>query len=181
MIVDSAMDFDEAVAGTGAPREIVETLALLDVRYVGFDDGLHAGQIVVHRDVATELGEIFDLLWALKFPIAQAVPVVRYAWSDEASMAANNTSAFNYRLIAGTRRLSRHASGRAVDINPRQNPVLYADGRGAPAGAVRRPGSPGTFAEGHPAVLAFTAKGWRWGGHFDHVKDYHHFEKSGDG
>jgi peptidoglycan L-alanyl-D-glutamate endopeptidase CwlK len=92
-------------------------------------------------------------------------------------MAADNSSAFNYRLIAGTDRLSRHALGRAVDINPRENPAIYPDGRIVPAGAVRRPGKPGTFTEDHPVVRAFREKGWRWGGDFTHLRDYHHFEK----
>ena len=108
-------------------------------------------------------------------------PIVRYGWSDEASMAADNTSAFNYRLIAGTDRLSRHATGRALDINPRRNPAVYPDGRIAPAGAVYRPGSPGTFTGEHPVVLAFRERGWRWGGDFTHLQDYHHFEKRASG
>ena len=177
VIADSRMDFPEAVAGTAAPGEILAALTLLDVRYAGFDGRLHTGQIVVHREVAGELAEIFTRIEALKFPVAQVVPVVRYAWSDEASMAANNSSAFNYRLVEGTKRLSLHAAGRAVDINPWLNPVFYPDGRSAPAGALWRPGSPGTFADGHPVVLAFLERGWRWGGHFAHVLDYHHFDK----
>jgi peptidoglycan L-alanyl-D-glutamate endopeptidase CwlK len=177
MIVDSAMDFWQAVFGTSAPGEILERLCLFDVRYAGFDGRLHAGQLLLHRDLAAEIGEIFALTERWRFPIASVVPIARYGWSDEASMAANNSSAFNYRTIAGTDRLSRHALGRAVDINPRENPAVYPDGRIAPAGAVYRPGSPGTFTDGHPAVCAFIERGWRWGGHFDDMRDYHHFEK----
>ncbi|MHB8910957.1 MAG: M15 family metallopeptidase [Syntrophales bacterium] len=177
VIVDSAMDFGEAVAGTTAPREILDALCLIAVRYRGFDARLHAGQLVIHRELAAEIREIFSLLEESDVPVGGAVPIVRYGWSDELSMAADNTSAFNYRFIAGTGRLSRHAAGRAVDINPFRNPALYPDGRVAPAGAVYRPGDPGTFAGGHPAVLAFRARGWRWGGDFDHMRDYHHFEK----
>jgi peptidoglycan L-alanyl-D-glutamate endopeptidase CwlK len=177
VVVANAMDFAQAVAGTTAPREIVASLCLIDVCYLGFDGRLYRGQLVIHRDLAADLGEIFALMQALKFPVAGAVPIVRYGWSDEASMAADNSSAFNYRTIAGTDRLSRHALGRAVDINPRENPAIYPDGRIAPAGAVYRPGAPGTFTDDHPAVCAFLERGWRWGGHFDHMRDYHHFEK----
>jgi peptidoglycan L-alanyl-D-glutamate endopeptidase CwlK len=179
MIVDSAMDFRQAVFGTSAPPEILERLCLLDVRYAGFDGRLHAGQLVLHRDLAAEIGDIFALMEVLKFPVAGVVPIVRYGWSDNASMADDNSSAFNYRTIAGTDRLSRHAPGRAVDINPRENPAVYPDGRIAPAGAVYRPGSPGTFTDDHPVVCAFIERGWGWGGHFDHMRDYHHFEKPG--
>jgi peptidoglycan L-alanyl-D-glutamate endopeptidase CwlK len=177
VIVDSVMDFAGSVAGTAAPREVVEALCLMSVRYVGFDGCLHEGQLVVHRELAADLREIFALMEILKFPVAGAVPIVCCDWSDAASMAADNTSAFNYRTIAGTDRLSYHANGRAVDINPRRNPAVYPDGRSTPAGAVYRPGSPGTFAGEHPTVCAFLERGWRWGGHFDHIKDYHHFEK----
>jgi peptidoglycan LD-endopeptidase CwlK len=177
MIVDSAMDFPEAIAGTAASREVIEALCLIPVRYVGFDGRRHEGQLVVHRELAADLGEIFALMEISKFPVAGAVPIVRYGWSDEASMATDNASAFNYRTVFGTDRLSSHATGRAVDINPRQNPAIYSDGRIAPTGALYRPGSPGTFTDEHPVVCAFRERGWRWGGDFGHMKDYHHFEK----
>jgi peptidoglycan LD-endopeptidase CwlK len=177
VIADSAMDFPDVIAGTAAPREVIEALCLISARYVGFDGRLHEGQLIVHRELAVDLGDIFALMETLKFPVAGAVPIVRYGWSDEASMAADNASAFNYRTIAGTDRLSSHATGRAVDINPRRNPAIYPDGRIAPTGAVYRPGSPGTFTDEHPVVCAFRERGWRWGGHFGHMKDYHHFEK----
>ena len=177
VIVDSAMDFTGSVAGTAAPREVIEALCLISVRYVGFDGRLHEGQLVVHRELAADLEEIFALTETLKFPVAGVIPVVRYGWSDAASMAADNTSAFNYRKIAGKDRLSCHANGRAIDINPRRNPVVYPDGQITPAGALYRPGSPGTFTGEHPIVGALLERGWRWGGHFDHMRDYHHFEK----
>ncbi len=177
VIVDSAMAFDAAIAGTTAPREVLDVLCLIDLRYRGFDGRLHAGQIVIHRELAAEVREIFFLLGEWNFPVGRVVPIVQYGWSDELSMAADNTSAFNHRFIAGTGRLSRHATGRALDINPLRNPALYPDGRIAPAGAVYRPGDPGTFTGGHPVVRAFRERGWRWGGDFDHMQDYHHFEK----
>jgi peptidoglycan L-alanyl-D-glutamate endopeptidase CwlK len=178
VIVDSAMDFAQAVAGTAAPREVLDGLCLTDVRYCGFDGRRHTGQFVVHRDLAGELRELFALMERQRFPVAGAAPIVRFGWSDEASMAADNSSAFNYRLIAGTDRLSRHALGRAVDINPRENPAIYPDNRIVPPGAVRRPGNPGTFTKDHPVVRAFREMGWRWGGDFTHLRDYHHFEKA---
>ncbi len=177
LIVDSAMDFDGAVEGTAAPQELLKTLRVIAVRYRGFDGRLHQGQLVVHQDLAAEIGEIFSLIQKWGFPLGRVVPIVQYGWSDEASMADDNTSAFNYRLVEGTRRLSRHAMGRAIDINPRRNPVFYPDGRVTPTGALYRPGEPGVIAEGHPVLSAFLERGWRWGGRFDHVRDYHHFEK----
>jgi peptidoglycan LD-endopeptidase CwlK len=179
VIVDSAMGFAEAVADTAAPQEVLESLCHIDVLYHGFDGCRHKGQFVVRREIAMELQGLFALMERLRFPIACAIPIVRFGWSDEASMAADNSSAFNYRLIGQTNRLSLHALGRAVDINPRENPAIYPDGRIAPAGAAWRPSEAGTFTEEHPVVRAFREKGWRWGGDFAHLRDYHHFEKAG--
>lgn len=178
VIVDSDLDFPQAIDGTSAPQEILDNLCLIDIRYFGFDGHRHRGQLVVHRDLAAELQELFTLMEQWRFPVAGAAPIVRFGWSDEASMAADNSSAFNYRFIARTIRFSRHALGRAVDINPRENPAIYPDGRIAPEGAVWQPDKPGTFTEDHPVVEAFLEKGWHWGGHFTHIWDYHHFEKT---
>jgi len=177
VIVDSAMDFEQAVAGTAATPEVLDRLRLIDVRYCGFDRRRHQGQLVIHSELAEELQELFQLMEQMRFPVARVVPIVCFGWSDEASMAADNSSAFNYRLIAGTDRLSRHALGRAVDINPRENPAIYPDNRISPAGAVRQPEKPGTLTREHPVVRAFQEKGWRWGGEFTNLLDYHHFEK----
>lgn len=179
VIVNGDLDFARAVAGTKAPPEILDTLRLIDVRYCGFDGREHWGRLVVHRDLAGEVAELFALMERQRFPIGGVAPIVRFGWSDEASMAADNSSAFNYRTIAGTNRLSRHALGRAVDINPWENPAIYPDGRIAPPGASWRPGQPGVFDSDHPVVLAFRERGWSWGGDFTHLKDYHHFEKAG--
>lgn len=177
IIVDSELDFAGAVAGTAAPAEVIGTLCLIDIHYGGFDGRRHRGQLLVHRGLAAELDEIFAIMESEAFPISGASPIVRFGWSDEASMAADNSSAFNYRTIARTDRLSLHATGRAVDINPRRNPAFYPDGRTAPAGGLYRPGEPGTFTSEHPVVSAFLDRGWRWGGNFSHLRDYHHFEK----
>jgi len=178
VIVDSAMDFARAVAGTTATSKILESLRLIDVLYRGFDGRRHKGQLVVHRDLAADLLELFELMERQSFPVARVVPIVRFGWSDEASMAVDNSSTFNHRLVAGTSRISLHALGRAVDINPRENPAIYPDGRVVPAGAFRKPYQPGTFYKNHPVVDAFLEMGWRWGGDFTHIRDYHHFEKA---
>ena len=127
IIIDSQMSFAEAIDGTKAPDHVIRELCLVDVLYYSFDGKLHQGQLVVHQSVRQEMEEIFALMRSERFPVARAIPIVRYGWSDNASMADNNTSAFNYRRVAGTRRLSRHATGHAVDINPIQNPVIYQE------------------------------------------------------
>jgi len=92
-------------------------------------------------------------------------------------MADNNSHSFNFRVIAGTSKLSLHSFGRALDINPVQNPVIYPNGIIAPEGALYRPGNRGTFTVEHPIVREFIRRGWHWGGNFEQPKDYHHFEK----
>lgn len=177
IIRDSRMSFAEAIDGTDAPERVIRELCLVDVFYHSFDGRLHQGQVIVHQSVRQDVEEIFALIRRERFPVAKAVPIVKYGWSDEASMADNNTSAFNYRRVAGTRRLSRHAVGLAIDINPRQNPVVYRNGRISPKGAVYQPGTKGTFSEDSPVVRAFIERGWRWGGHFETMMDAHHFQK----
>lgn len=177
IIMDSRMSFAEAIAGTKAPEGLIRELCLLDVRYYSFDGKLHQGQLVVHQSVRREVEEIFELIRQERFPVAKVIPIVQYGWSDDSSMADNNTSSFNYRRVAGTRRLSRHASGHAVDINPRQNPVMYRNGRISPAGAVYQPQAAGTLSADSAVVRAFENRGWRWGGLFRTMKDLHHFQK----
>lgn len=172
------MSFAEAIAGTDAPPDVVGTLCLVEVRYWSFDGKLHLGQVVVHGELKRDLLEIFTLIENTGFKVAKAIPTVKYGWSDDRSMADNNSSAFNYRFIAGTQRLSLHALGRAVDINPFRNPVFYEDGVSAPPGAAYDLTAEGTLHEESPVVRAFKARGWRWGGNFDSVRDYHHFEKT---
>jgi len=179
VVADSDLTFREAVAGTTAPEDVLASLRLLGVEYLGLDGRRHRGQLVVHEALEADVRDLFRLMEELRFPVARAVPIVRYGWSDDASMAANNSSAFNYRPVEGTDRLSRHAFGRAIDINPFLNPVVYRDGRISPPGASWRPEQPGTLSEGHPVVLAFLERGWCWGGRFEAYADYHHFDKAG--
>ncbi|MER3328894.1 MAG: M15 family metallopeptidase [Candidatus Kapaibacterium sp.] len=126
-IVDSKMSFEEATKGTKAPKELLDSIVLLDVVYYSTDKKLHQGQILVHKNVEEDVKYFFQMAMEEKFPIKQVIPIVSYAWSDDASMSANNSSAFNYRFIAGTTRLSNHSFGKAIDINPYFNPVIYKD------------------------------------------------------
>jgi peptidoglycan L-alanyl-D-glutamate endopeptidase CwlK len=177
IIVDSAMSFAQAIEGTTAPEEIIDRLAFIDVFHYSFDGKRHQGQIVVHSELEDDVVEIFAAIEKLKFPVGRVVPVAEYQWDDHKSMAANNSSGFNFRVIEGTTKLSMHSLGRAVDINPVQNPVIYPDGRIAPEGAVYQPGETGTVTGDHPVVQEFIKRGWFWGGNFEQPKDYHHFEK----
>jgi hypothetical protein len=177
IIVDSDFSFSDAIAGTNAPLEIVDRLSMVDVCYYSFDGMRHQGQIIIDRELEDDVGKIFVLIEKLKFPIGKAIPIVTYGWQDHESMAANNTSCFNFRVIEGTTKLSLHSFGRALDINPVQNPVIYPNGLIAPEGVVYNPQKRGAFTAVNPIVQEFLKRGWHWGGNFEQPKDYHHIEK----
>ena len=175
-VIDSDMAFEEAVAGISIPQSILENLRLVDVYYYGFDDKLHKGQLVVHKDVVLDVIEIFELIRESRFPISKVVPISKYGWSDEKSMQDNNTSAFNYRFISWTRVISNHASGLAIDINPMMNPYIK-NGISLPEKSVYDTIKAGTISSGSQLVKEFKQRGWQWGGDWKSLKDYQHFEK----
>ncbi|WP_447924966.1 M15 family metallopeptidase [Georgenia muralis] len=110
-------------------------------------------------------------------------PVEAYGGDDDASMAANNTSAFNCRAVTDGSAWSEHdAYGRAIDVNPLVNPYV-ADAYVAPPGSAANldrdgPGT-GMIRDGDPTVQAFAAHGWTWGGTWASPKDYQHFSTTG--
>lgn len=178
LVIDSRMTFEQAMKRSKAPKQVLDSMVLLDVKYYSFDNKLHQGQLVVNKAVEKDVKQIFDLILETKFKVNKVVPIVDYDWSDDASMEDNNTSAFNYRFIAGTKRLSNHSFGRAVDINPFNNPVIYSSGKISPQGAKYIQGNDGVFTKENQIVKEFLKLGWRWGGNFNSFKDYHHFDKS---
>jgi hypothetical protein len=139
--------------------------------------------MVVHADVADAVVGVFKRLLDTGYPIERMVLVDAYGGSDDASMAANNTSAFNCRQVTGGGRWSEHAYGKAIDINPVQNPYVSGSGNAQPpAGAPfvdRSRTDPGVIHAGDAVVQAFGAIGWGWGGSFNSIKDYQHFSASG--
>jgi len=172
---------------SGCPALVLADQVLLCVNYVTFSGNEDAGQIIVHKDVADDIKKVFDLIYKIKFPLAKVIPIAhpRYLWDDEKSCDDNNSSAFNYRKIAGLDKLSNHSFGLAVDLNPVQNPYIRYDESGnevfrAPASAVYDKEIPGTLYAGHPVVVLFNDLGWEWGGDWTREMgrtDYQHFEK----
>ncbi len=177
-IVDSVyFSLEEALEGSSAPSEIRKQLKLISVSYISFDGRIHAGQMVIHTDLAREVEELFERLLEESFPIEKVIPVGNYGWDDEASMRDNNTSAFNYRHIIGTDVLSNHSHGRAIDINPMQNPYFARNGLVYPEGASYKPLIPGTLVKDGYVVSYFKHKGWAWLGERAENTDYQHFQK----
>ncbi|HEV2711537.1 MAG TPA: M15 family metallopeptidase [Gaiellaceae bacterium] len=156
-------------------------LRLLRVSYWGFDRRAHVGSIVVRSTAARGVLSVFRRLYAARFPIRRLRPVDAYRGSDDASMAADNTSGFNCRPVRGTRRWSQHAYGLAIDINPVENPFVHRAGVDPPAGRRyldRSRVRPGMVRPGDVVVRAFASIGWSWGGLWS-SPDYQHFSATG--
>ena len=171
IIIDCNYTFDEAIAGIEIPKSIIKQLTLIEVEYYSFDEKLHHGQIIGNQKAAKDIKEIFEFIKSTKFPVAKVIPVVKYNWSDEASMNDNNTSCFNYRIVKGFKVLSSHSYGKAIDINPVQNPHIK--------GKVITPVTgkydikqAGTLIKDSGIVKEFVKRGWQWGGRWRSSKDY---------
>ena len=157
-------------------------LRLLTVSYWGFDHGAHQGQLIVNESAARALDRAFGLLFAARYPIRQVRPVDVFGGSDDRSMLADNTSAFNCRRVRGTTSWSEHAYGLAVDLNPFENPEVlggFIDPSAAAAWADRSRRSPAMIRHGDAAWRAFASVGWKWGGDWTYPKDYQHFSANG--
>ncbi len=105
-----------------------EDLRQLTITYLDFDGHRRAGTLIVNKDLAEETLHIFHALLDHGFQIERMTPVENYGGDDDASMAANNTSAFNCRDATGKPGVfSNHSCGRAIDINPLTNPYVKGD------------------------------------------------------
>ncbi len=162
----------------------MEELRYLRVLHMGFDGQTHIGELLVHESIAEDILEIMAALYENQYPMEKMLLVDEYGADDEVSMQDNNTSAFNYREIAGTSRLSQHSLGLAIDINPKFNPyVKEKDGELtiSPANAADYADRTQEFEykidENDLCYQLFTAHGFTWGGSWNSVKDYQHFEK----
>lgn len=156
-------------------------LRRVELDYTGFDGQTHRGALVVHRNVVDDVIAIFAALQQMHYPIQRMQTVDHYPRAqDELSMEDNNTSAFNCRPLPGSTAWSKHAYGRAIDLNPLINPYLDAGGDLQPRTAARYldrgRDDPGILRADSPAVKAFTDRGWRWGGAWRNPVDYQHFE-----
>lgn len=157
-------------------------LRLLKLRFVGFDGQAHWGELVVNADVADDVRATFSRLYSARFRIERMRLVDAYGADDDASMAANNTSAFNCRRVGGSSSWSEHAYGRAIDINPVQNPYVRGTSVQPPSGSYfldRRGSQLGLIQANSAATRAFDSIGWGWGGRWTRSKDYQHFSSTG--
>ena len=158
-------------------------LRLITLTYRGFDGRDHTGRLVANRDAAPALVTVFRRLYAARFPIRRMEPVDRYGGDDYRSIEADNTSSFNCRAATGSTRWSNHAYGRAIDVNPIENPYVSGGTTSHPASRSyldRSRHDRGTAYGGGVLVEAFRSVGWGWGGTWSgSVRDYQHFSVNG--
>ena len=176
IIIDCNYTFEESTKGIEIPQKILEQLILIKVDYYSFDEKLHRGQLVINKKVEKDILEIFNFIKESRFPIAKVIPVVKYNWDDETSMNDNNTVAFNYREVKGSKVLSSHSYGMAIDINPLQNPHVKGNVLNPIKGKYEIMAR-GTIIRDSKLVNEFVKRGWQWGGRWKSSKDYQHFEK----
>ena len=169
-------------AGCSVARE---DLRYLRLSYHDFAGGVQVGEMVCSKKIADDLVEIFRELYRQGYQIEKMRLIDDYGGDDDLSCADNNTSCFNYRTVAGSSSLSKHALGLAVDINPFYNPyVTYPDGveRISPPGsepyADRSADFPHKIGPKDAVYELFRAHGFKWGGSWKTLKDYQHFQKT---
>lgn len=166
------------------------TVKRSELRYVrvlhyDLEGRIHIGELVCNRLIADDLVSIFKQLYLHRYPIERMMLIDNYAASDEQSMRSNNTSCFCYRTVKGQRTLSRHAEGRAIDINPLYNPYVkvYRNGKRKiqPSNAARYLDRDADFpykiTKQSLVYRLFIQHGFKWGGAWRSLKDYQHFEK----
>lgn len=181
-VIDADLDERDALRQNPeflCPEEIFLCQRVIAVVYYSFDGFLHQGQLVLHEKLVEDIRYLFKIILKEKFPITSAIPIAdpKFHWDDELSMQANNSSGFNYRTIARTDKLSNHAFGKAVDLNPRLNPYIRGDFV-QPQNAIYDVKKSGTLTKDSVIVSCFKERGWTWGGDWMDRKDYQHFEKS---
>ena len=159
-------------------------LRYLKLTHIDFNGKDKRGEIIVHKDVAHEVKEIFSKLYEMEYPIRKMRLVCDYKGSDWQSIEADNTSAFNCRNATGSKKWSKHSYGKAIDINPIENPYIARSGRISHKASLKyrkRVHKNPTYADkavllkNDKATKIFKKYGWKWGGDWSGVKDYQHF------
>lgn len=164
-----------------------EDLNYVGLKYIDFNGQEQTGELICNKAVAKDMVEIFHELYRNDYRLESVRLIDEYNGDDTASMAENNTSCFNYRVVDGTTSLSKHAYGLAIDVNPYYNPYVVfhrnADGSDyiSPPGSEIYADRSQNFAykidENDLCYRLFTEHGFTWGGNWNSTKDYQHFQK----
>ena len=159
-------------------------LRYLRVKHWDYDEQTHQGELVCNRLIADKLLAIFRELYKAHYPIQRIRLADEYDADDERQMRDNNTSSFCYRNVSGSKNLSKHARGLAIDINPLYNPYIRYRKDGSqiiePANAKpyadRSKSYRYKIVKGDLCYRLFIKHGFTWGGSWRTMKDYQHFE-----
>ena len=157
-----------AVGAYAQPKGV--ELDTLKVQHIDFQGQPQQGIIICNKKISNDLREIFAELYKAKYPIERIRPISEYDDNDERSMQANNTSCYCYRAIEGSKKLSNHALGMAIDINPLYNPCVKRRKDGTKSFKYK-------ITKSDLCYRLFTQHGFQWGGAWRSLKDYQHFEK----
>lgn len=167
-------------------------VSLRDLRYIhityrDFKGVDRTGELIMHREVAKDIARIFRRLYEIGYPVRQMRLVSDFGGNDWRSIEADNTSAFNCRKATGSKQWSKHAYGRAIDLNPIENPYISRSGHIAHKASLKyrrrvhrgrsTPSDKALLVESDRAVEIFKGYGWKWGGNWSGTKDYQHFFK----
>lgn len=166
-------------------RVLRSSLRYLHLLHYTEDGRIKLGEMICHKDIADDLTDIFRKLFEAKYPIENMQLIDNYGADDIRSMEYNNTTCFNYRTVAGSKKLSNHSLGKAVDINPLYNPYIKRRKDGtykvSPEKGRQYADRTKTFKykidRNDLAYRLFKQHGFRWGGDYRSLKDYQHFEK----
>lgn len=158
----------------------IDILRYVRVAYYDGEGRVCQGELICNEAIADDLVDIFRNLFEAKYPFESIRLIDDFDADDVRSMQANNTSCFNFRKIAGSKKLSKHALGMAIDINPLYNPYVKGSVVSPPEGrpyASRKGDFPFKIDENDLCYREFVSHGFTWGGSWNSLKDYQHFEK----
>ena len=156
------------------------------MKHIDFNGEEQTGEMIVHKEVSVEVTEIFKALYDAGYPIKKMRLVSDYKGSDWQSIESDNTSAFNCRKATGSKNYSKHSYGKAIDINPIENPYVFRNGKSSHKASkpyLKRKRisesvqQKAMLLSNDKAVQIFKKYGWQWGGDWSGVKDYQHFSK----
>jgi hypothetical protein len=158
------------------------SLRYLTLTFRGFDGAAHTGELVVADRAVVPTLRAFRRLFDLGFPIEEMRLPTSADMSAPPTGDGNGTAAFVCRAARGQKRLSAHAYGLAIDVNPFDNPYRKGDvvlPELASSYLRRSWHRPGMIGPDSVVVREFARIGWSWGGSWSSLKDYQHFSATG--
>ncbi len=184
------MDYITGVSYPGTDDMVItyDDLRYVGILYVDFNGLTQAGELICNSRIAQDMVEIFHELYISDYRFDSVYLIDNYGGDDTASMCADNTSCFNYRVVDGSSSLSKHAYGLAIDINPFYNPYIvfgkgengsdYISPPGSEIYADRSASFPYKIDDSDLCYRLFISHGFKWGGDWNSCKDYQHFQKN---